>query len=72
MEQLKQLLDLLHGMAHDVESLKAWRDEQTAKIKAEEEEAEATQREFDEFIERRKAEEAKRAADEAALRLMMM
>ncbi len=66
------LVDLLTIMTNKIKSLEDWKKGIDERVAAEEEAREQSQKEFNEFIERRKAEEEKRATDAAALREMMV
>lgn len=69
---MEKFINFLTELAQDVHELKAWKSEQDTRQKEAQAEAEATQKEFEKFIKQRKSEEAKRAADEEALRKMMI
>ena len=69
---MEQLISFLTKLATDVAELKQWKSEQDERIKAEVESAEASKREFNEFIEARIAAETKQAADAAELAKMMV
>ena len=69
---MQELVEILQSMAHDIEDLKSWKAEQEARIKDEAEKAEASQKEFEKFIETRKEAERKRVSDAEKLKSMMM
>lgn len=71
-KNITDLLGLLTTMANEIKALKAWKSELDSKNKAEEEAQAASQAEFEKFINQRRAEEAKRAADAEELKKLMI
>ena len=69
---MEELIKILSEMHQDIEALKMWKYEQDTRLKEADEEAARTQAEFEKFINQRKSEEARRAADEAELKKMMI
>lgn len=71
-QNIDGLVDLLTIMTNKIRVLEDWKKGIDERVAAEDEARQQSQKEFDEFIERRKAEEEKRATDAAALREMMV
>ena len=71
-KSIRDLLGLLTTMADEIKSLKTWRAEQDQRQAEEDAKAEESQREFENFIRQRRAEEAQQAKDAEELKKMMM
>lgn len=71
-KSIKNIIDLLTVMSEEIKDLKQWRAEQEQRQAEEDAKAEESQREFEDFINRRRAEEKKRAEDAEKLKKFMM